>query len=518
MTGGGVDRPRRVVIVGAGMAGARLAEDLRRGEPDPARLSVTVLGAEAEDPYNRIMLSHEVAGIPGAAARLKPEGWWARRGIDLRVATPVEEIDRTAREVVLGGACTGERVPYDELVLATGAAAAIPPIEGIRGADGGLAPGAFTLRDAVDGRALTAHLAATPGPVALVGGGFIGLEVACALARAGREVVVVHSRAWPMHSHLDHDAGRVLLHALAGLGIRVVTGARAVSWGGAAWEGAAWEGSGLRLDDGEVIRCGTVVLSAGTRPRTALAEAAGLEVRTGIVVDDALRTSDPAISALGDCAEHRGCVSGLVSPAWDQAAVLEARIGGADPDARYTGGTEITRLKAFGVDVVSLGSLAGDVHDPAVEVTVISEPARGRYARVDVRRDGCGGCCGDGREEAVVEGCGGVGRVVGAVLVGHPEPVGTLTQLYEHGLPVPDDVVSVLLGRATAAAAETPATMPAAAVVCRCNGVSKGDLVTAWGDGARDAADLAERTRAGTGCGGCAAAVDGICGWLREAA
>lgn len=130
-----------------------------------------------------------------------------------------------------------------------------------------------------------------------------------------------------------------------------------------------------------------------------------------------------------------------------------------------------------------------------MDSTTISEPARGRYARVDVAG----------------------GRVVGAVLVGHPEPVGMLTQLYESALPVPDDVVSVILGRAESASAATPATMPASAVVCRCNGVSKGDLVAAWGDGARGRAELTEHTRAGTGCGGCVAAVDGICGWLRAA-
>ncbi|MFN3602046.1 MAG: FAD-dependent oxidoreductase [Dietzia sp.] len=475
----------RVVVVGAGMSGARLAEELRRAEPDPERLSVTVLGTEAEAPYNRIMLSHVVAGGMGdpSATRLKPTGWWERNDIQMRTATSVRGLDRAAREVELAD---GERVPYDHLVLATGSEATIPPIDGVREPDGALAPGVFPLRDAADCRGLTAHLDGNPGRVALVGGGFIGLEVACALARSGRDVVVVHPRAWPMDSHLDSGGGRVLIRALDELGVRVVTGARA----------ARWDGTTLGLDDGTGIECRTVVLSAGTRPRTLLAEAAGLEVDRGIVVDDSLLTSDPAISAIGDCAEHRGCVTGLVGPAWDQAGVVSARITGADPGARYLGGVAVTRLKAFGVDVVSLGEVAEDVHDPEVEVTVVCEPSRGRYARVDV-----------------VD-----AKVTGAVLVGHPEPVGFLTQLYEHALPVPDDVLSVVLGRATAATTDTPSTMPAAAVVCRCNGVSKADLVHAWSEGDRDVAAMASRTRAGTGCGGCAAAVDGICGWLRECA
>ncbi|OAV79254.1 nitrite reductase [Dietzia sp. 111N12-1] len=504
------------------MAAARLAEELRVGEPDPQRLSVTVLGAEPEEPYNRIMLSHAVAAPPAgpagtsaagptgtsaagptgtsaagptaappvasAVARLKPAGWWARNHIEVRTSTSVAGIDRATREVELAG---GERVAYDHLVLATGAAPRVPPVDGIRGPGGSLAPGAFTLRDAAGQRELTSHLAAHPGPVAVVGAGFIGLEIACALAASGRDVVVVHPRDRPMNACLDVGAGAVLVRALDSLGMRVVTGARATRW----------DGSTLTLDDGEV-RCRTVVLTAGSAPRSDLARDAGLEVGHGVVIDDELTTSDPEISAIGDCAEHRGVASGLVAPAWDQAVVLAARLSGADPDARYLGGTQVTRLKAHGIDVVALGSLAADVYGSRcpdtgaqIEVTTLCEPARGRYARVDVAG----------------------GRVVGAALIGHPEPVGMLTQMYEDALPVPDDVVSVVLGRAEAVAAQTPSTMPAAAVVCRCNGVSKGDLVAAWTDGARDHSALSERTRAGTGCGGCSPAVDGICDWLQEA-
>lgn len=492
----GPGRPLRIVVVGAGMAAARLAEELRAGQPDPCAMTVTVLGAEPEEPYNRIMLSHLAAGggpeLP--VARLKPSGWWARHHVGLRTSTPVVAIDRPAREVLLGD---GERLGYDHLVLVTGAQPRIPPVEGIRlarsGSDGGpdsdLAPGVFTLRDVAEARALTAHLSARPGPVAVVGGGFIGLEVACALAAAGHEVTVVHPRDRPMNGVLDAGAGAVLVRALAASGVRVRTGVRA----------NRWDGRRLILDDDDEIVCRTVVLTAGSAPRADLARSGGLVVDDGVVVDDSLLTSDPAISAIGDCAQHRGVVGGLVAPAWEQAMVVAARLTGADPSARYTGGLSVTRLKAFGLDVVALGELTADRggvdSGGEAEVTTISEPARCRYARVDV-----------------VD-----GRIVGAALVGHPEPVGMLTQLYEDALPLPDDMVSVILGRAEAVSAPSPATMPATAVVCRCNGVRKADLVAAWGDGVRDRAGLAERTRAGTGCGGCSSAVDGICGWLREA-
>lgn len=376
--------PTRVVVVGAGMAAARLAEELRAGQPDPDLLAVTVLGAEPEEPYNRIMLTQALAAGCAPPGRLRPAGWWGHRHIRLRTSTTVSAIHRAARQVELA---SGERVDYDHLVLATGAATRIPPIDGIRGPDGRLAAGAFVLRDAAHRRELAAHLVAHPGPIAVVGGGFIGLEVACALAGAGHEVVVVHPRDRPMNGCLDTGAGTVLVRALGALGVRVVTGARATRWDGAT----------LRLDDGEVP-CSTVVLAAGSASRAGLALEAGLEVGDGVVVGDELTTSDPAISAIGDCAEHRGVVNGLVAPAWEQAVVLAARLTGTDPTARYVGGTSVTRLKADGIDVVALGGLADDLSDAHVEVTTISEPARHRYARVDVAG----------------------GRVVGAVLVGHP--------------------------------------------------------------------------------------------------
>lgn len=475
----------RIVIVGAGMAGARLAEELRRTDPGGERLAVTVLGEEPEEPYNRIMLSHVVAGGLGdpSETRLKPAGWWGRQGVDLRTDAAVTALDRDRRRVML---TSGEAIGYDRLVLATGAAAALPPIRGAADDEGRAAPGVHRLRDAADCRALSARLEAVDGPIALVGGGFIGLEVACALTRGGRDVTVVHPRPWPMDTHLDEGAGRVLSRALDGLGVRVVTGAR----------GAEWSEAGLGLDDGRVVPAATLVLSAGTRPRTALAAGSGLEVGRGIVVDAGLATSDPRVYALGDCAEVDGRVSGLVGPAWDQARALAARLTGGAA-AAPGGGAEITRLKAHGVDVVALGALAEDVYAPGTDVTCVSEPGRGRYARVDVRD----------------------GRVIGAVLVGHPEPVGALTQLYEHALPVPDDVSAVILGRAPAEAAAdpSPARMPGSAVVCRCNGVSKKDLVGAFTAGATDPAALAGATRAGTGCGGCTGAVEGICAWLAEA-
>jgi assimilatory nitrate reductase electron transfer subunit len=229
------------------------------------------------------------------------------------------------------------------------------------------------------------------------------------------------------------------------------------------------------------------------RAETGLAEQAGVEVDRGILVDDALRTSDPRVHAIGDCAQHVGTVSGLVQPAWEQAAVLADRLTGVAPAARYAGTTVVTRLKARDVDLAALGDVHVPVDSVDDEVLCFQDPARGRYAKLVLRDD----------------------KVTGAIVLGAPDAAAAITQLFDRGLPAPTDRLALLLGRALPAENEaSPADLPAAAVVCRCNTVSKGQLVSAWRGGATTLSAIAEVTRASTGCGGCKDAVCGIVDWL----
>src|SRR6185312_17521192 len=231
-----------------------------------------------------------------------------------------------------------------------------------------------------------------------------------------------------------------------------------------------------------------------------LAERAGIAVDRGIVVDDRLRTSDPRIFALGDCAQHDGVVGGLVAPAWEQAKVVADVITGARPLARYRPRPAVVRLKAAGIDLATLGDsthLNGDQ-------VIYSDPGRGTYAKLVVHGD----------------------RLTGAIMLGDNPTVGTVIQLFDRGGPLPADLRSLLLGRvpaATGAAAigvsgmgaeASPALMPDAAVVCQCNSVSKGALVTAWRRGATTTDAIVTATRATTGCGSCRDAVCGITEWL----
>lgn len=474
---------RRIVIVGYGMAGSRLAEEIRRR--DKENVSVTVLGAERHPAYNRILLSSVVGGgMTPAMVRLHDEDWAARHDIDLRLGTTVTGIDRTGRKVALDD---GSHVDYDALVLATGSRPWLPPTEGLV-VDGAVAPGAVAFRTLDDCEKIVA--ASKPGaPVAVIGGGLLGLEAARGLASRGNLVTVVHPVGHLMERQLDPGAGAVLAARLATLGIEVRLNVKAARF---------VPGDGLKLDDGTHVPADLVVVSAGVIPETGLAKDAGLAVERGIVVDDLLRTNDFRVHAIGDCAQHPGTISGLVQPAWEQAAVLADLLTGARPAARYHGTPVVTRLKAKDVDLAALGDVHATMDSTDAEVLCLSDPAGGRYAKLVLRDD----------------------RVSGAIVLGAPDAAAAITQLYDRGIPAPSDRLALLLGRALppgASAAHSPADLPAATTVCRCNTVSKSQLVKAWRGGARGVNGLAQATRATTGCGGCRDTVTAIADWLATA-
>ncbi|GGU85752.1 hypothetical protein GCM10010275_21460 [Streptomyces litmocidini] len=284
------------MVVGGGTAGARLAQ----------RLPVTLLGEEPHAPYNRVLLADVLAG------RYAPEVI-ALPGTrePVRLGVRAVRIDRAARTV----ACAdGSLVAYDRLVLATGSNPVLPPLRGLRGAalPSGVHP-FRTLDDCLELRALV-----RPGVRAVViGGGLLGVSAARALASLGADVVLTQQGERLMERQLDEQASALLREHVEALGVEVHTECR-VS-GLRQRDGAV---TAVELADGFVLDAQVVVLACGVRPRVALAREAGLEVATGIVVDDALRTSDPYIHAIGDCAEHAGRVYGLAGPALDQADAL----------------------------------------------------------------------------------------------------------------------------------------------------------------------------------------------------
>lgn len=354
----------RVVVVGAGPAGARCAERLAgRGA------AVTLIGAEPALPYNRVALSQLLAGDI-AEPELVTHGpeRLAALGIDYRPATRILAIDRTARLVHGQGHGQDGAIAYDRLVLATGSGGFRLPLPG---AD---LPGVLLYRSLADVRAMLAA-AAGGGAAVVIGGGLLGLEAAAGLARRGMRVTVIHAVDRLMERQLDAAAARLLARRLASKGIDLTMPAATV-----AIEGIG-RVTGVRLSDGRLIAAGLVVMAVGIRPETALARAAGLAVGRGIVVDDAMCTADPAILAIGECAEHDGQCCGLVAPALAQAEIA-ARTALGEP-ARYAPAASSAALK-----VADAGVWSGGETDPAGSETIVyHDPEAGEYRKFLLRGD-----------------------------------------------------------------------------------------------------------------------------------
>ncbi|MBB5083626.1 FAD-dependent oxidoreductase [Nonomuraea endophytica] len=447
----------RIVVIGNGMAGARLA-----GDPRLRHAHVTVFGAEPRLPYNRVLLSGVLAGTTQMSQLTMP----LPEGVDTRFGVKVTAIDRAARQVV---AEDGSRTAYDVCVLATGSEPIMPAMPGIE-----LTIPFRTLDDCerILGRARGVRDAV------VIGGGLLGIEAARGLAMRGIRVTVVHLAGHLMERQLDPAGGEVLARTLAGLGITVHVGVSV----------AAVEPTRVLLADGTAIEAGLAIASCGVRPVTSLARAAGLAVERGVVVDDLLRTSDPAVYAIGECAQHRGVTYGLVGPCWEQAAVLAAHLTG-EP-LRYSGSRTVTRLKAPNLELASLG----DVHADGETVT-FSHPSAGIYRKLVIRDR----------------------RLAGAILLGRSDAVGTLTQLYDRQSEVPAARESLLFPELAAGdVAPGPAALAGTATICQCNAVSKTRIRTAWLAGAGTAAAVSRETRAGTGCGTCLPVIESLLGSFED--
>ena len=298
-----------IVIVGSGPAGMRVAAALAQSLPAAPRL---VYGEEPCEPYDRARLSAFLAGELRWESLAIDPALLNDPALERRFGCTVTAIDRASRNVVDSW---GRVQPYSKLILATGARPHVPRIPGITLA------GVFTFRDFGDAQRLIARRVRTRRTVVL-GGGLFGLQAARAMRKSRIEVVVIDHSSGLMHRHLDPVAAGLLKDHVERSGIRVVlnTGVRSIY--------GDTRVAGVRLMSGEDIACDTIILATGLRPRVELAIAAGLPVRTGIRVDDQLRTIDPDIYAVGECAEHRGVVYGLADPGLEQAQAVAAVLAG----------------------------------------------------------------------------------------------------------------------------------------------------------------------------------------------
>jgi nitrite reductase (NADH) large subunit len=369
--------PERLLVIGAGMAAARFADELARRAP--GRYDVTMVGAEPRGPYNRVLLSAALAGeIDDDALALDDAGWRSPANFRLLSGCPVASLDLAQRFARLGD---GRALAFDRIVLATGSTAVRLPIPGA-----GL-PGVATFRDLADLAAMR-EAARAPGRVAVIGGGLLGIEAAAGLAKLGAKVTLVHRMDRLMERQLDARSASFLKRAVERRGVDVRLDVETVAIAG------EMRAEALVFADGGRLAVDFVVVAVGVRPNVELARAAGLAVDRGVVVDQGMAASLPFVHAIGECAETAGQVCGLVEPAYAHAAVLARRLAG-EVDARYLATPPATHLKVSGVPVFSAGAF--DAAD--AEAITYEDRSLGVSKRLTLRDD----------------------RLIGAVLVGETD-------------------------------------------------------------------------------------------------
>lgn len=456
---------RHVLVVGGGPAAHRFTESLSsRLDPTDPELRITVIGEEKHLPYDRVALSKRLDGEIDLT--LGDTALWD--AASYRPNTRVTAIDPEARTAVLSD---GETLSYDELVLATGSSATVPPITN--------AAAGRVYRTLEDVDQLVAEVAefrarkGRPANVVVVGGGLLGLEAAGGVNRLGARSAVVHSGRWLMSAQLDEGAGQALGRIIRSQGITLHLGNRPTE----ILTSPTGTVLGLTLTDGSSVSADIVVFSIGITARDELARDAGILTapRGGVVIDEACATSAAGVWAIGEVAAVNGSTVGLVAPANAMAEVVADRIWGGD--AVFPGIDDATKLKLSGVEVASFGDAMGRA-EGALEV-VYADPARGLYQKIVVSDD--------------------AKTLLGGMFVGDAGPYSSLRPLL--GRELPGEPGAYL----AAAGAEPPVggDLPDDVQICSCNNVAVGAVRHAIGEGCTDLGELKACTRAGTQCGSC---------------
>jgi len=458
-----VDRSKRLVVIGNGMAGAKVVQEIL--SRDRERFQVAMFGAEPYGNYDRTLLSDVLTGAKDAKRIfLNSLDWYREHDITLHAGVTATAIDRDNKVVRSSG---GAEESYDTLIIATGSRPFVPPM------DGAEKTGVFVYRTLDDCQAIEAYARGCR-RAAVIGGGLLGLEAARGLLSLGLQVTVVEMMSWLMAQQLDAEGGALLQHTMEQMDVQVllekattcVLGEKRVA--------------GLGFRDGTALDTDMVVVSCGIRPNAELAGASGLAVDRGILVNDQMQTSDPDIYAVGECVQHRGKLYGLVAPLYEQARVAAEHLAGSFSNVEYQGSKPVSKLKVMGVQLVSIGetSPAG----PQDEVVSYIEPARGVYKKMVIREN----------------------RLVGAILLGETDTAGVLTQMFLLGAELPERRADLLFGTSTGAPILSVFDLPDHAQICHCHGVSKGQIKEAIEFGkCRSVSQIGVHTRAGTSCGGC---------------
>lgn len=449
------------IVVGAGPVGVRFVSELLNRDPNA---DILLIGNERRQPYNRVLLSALLAGEIGydEIELDLPRNDHFR---NFRFASAnIYRLDSASKMLVDE---QNVRYAYKKLVLAMGARQHIPQIPGLNQS------GVFSFRSLRDTETLYARTSKAR-DVVVMGGGLLGLEAAKAMQKSNTQVTVIQQGNRLMNRQLDTLAARRLQEKVEALGINVITesGVRKIHGEGRV--------TGVSTRDKQFIACDTVVLCTGIQPNIEIARNDRIKIRTGILVDSQLRTSAEDVYAIGECCEHEGVTYGLVSPGYEQAAILaDVLVGG---QSGYHGSAEVSRLKVVGESVVSMGEVAELGYAPYQKE--LRYRSNGCYRKLVVRR----------------------GVIVGAIAIGPWEELQRIQEAFQQQRKL--HWWQLLLFRVTGRlwpgqGANDIKQWPDAAIVCQCNAVNKGALVNAFGQGCQNVAALGKSTGAGTVCGSC---------------
>lgn len=465
----------KLVMIGNGMAGVRTLEELLKLAPD--LYDITVFGAEPHPNYNRILLSPVLAGEQTfEEIVLNDLNWYAENDIKLLLGRKVVKIDRKKRLVI---ADDGSEAEYDRLLIATGSNPFILPIPGKD------LQGVIGYRDIADTQMMM-DTAKTHKHAVVIGGGLLGLEAANGLKLRGMDVTVVHIGDWLLERQLDSTAGRLLQKSLEDRGLKFLLPKHTAEL----LDNGEGRVCAVKFKDGEVIPADLVVMAAGIRPNSELAESAGIACNRGILVNDTMQTYDPRIYAIGECASHRGIAYGLVAPLFEQAKVCAnhlAQLG----FSRYQGSVTSTKLKVTGIDLFSAGEFMGC---EGTETITLSDPIGGVYKKLVIKDD----------------------VLVGACLYGDTADGGWYFRQIRENHNVSEIRDHLMFGEGAIGdvghqGADKTANMPDSMEICGCNGVCKGTIVKAIQENGLFSVDeVKKHTKAASSCGSCAGLVEQI--------
>ncbi|TCK80853.1 nitrite reductase large subunit NirB [Albibacterium bauzanense] len=458
-------KQNNIILIGNGMVGYKFCEKMISKSHN---FNITVFGEESRRAYDRVHLSEFFNGKSSEDLSLCTKQWYSDSGIELYLNDPIVRIDRNNKIVY---SAKGKQLTYDYLIIATGSAPFVPSIPGID------KDGVFVYRTIDDLKKIHTY-ASSAKKGTVIGGGLLGLEAAKALIDLElEEAHVVEFAPRLMPRQIDDQASGILQTQLKNLGLQIFLNKETIQI-----EGEDRIQS-LQFRDGSNLKTEMLIISAGIRPRDKLAKDCGLEVgsRGGVIVNEYMQTSDSAVFAIGECALFDDSIYGLVAPGYEMADVVVNKLIG-NPKT-FKGFDMSTKLKLIGVDVASFGDPF--IAEPYSRTIVFENKLRGIYKRMNISNDGK--------------------HLLGGILIGDASAYNLLLQTVTNKIllpPNPEDLIIEATEKKSSGIGVT--NLPDDALICSCEGVTKGTICSAVTDLKCESVDAIKKcTKAGTGCGGC---------------